>query len=587
MSITKLIVGGFRSIREETEIPIAPLTFLFGPNSAGKSAVLAAMDTLSEMLVPKAIEEGLVSRGVQLAIRRLAADSLAHQLPRQDTEVDDREEPSRTPVILGLEIDEFPIGKIGPEEPLDDAQRIAMHLYKQLDGSTVRLRFSGVGHHFVSSVAVDGEDLVEFIDAASFLNAQPDAVESPNLGLIADMLGINRMDKTAWDAVVLSTKHPFWRKGVLADKFSEVRRIETTATLSFIRQALIIDQDKVVIRTAADPLHANGWGTYTGKAHQSLMDIGLHGTAAESVESTKAREELLQAMLVVDLICASVSFLLDKVRSTAHKALKFARVPGDRKVLTRDDVTINLLLPTDGRSGPQLKDYAAWLGLLCAGDDLCAEDDTISEEVMAAVRAKDDLVNDTLQLDFFSGRGYQVKPAVWLVTNKNLLAEELSDIGGNFKHLDVSLYLEDANGRRLSFNEVGSGVSYVMPVLVSLWGAKRSWIEQPELHLHPEAQCEMGDVIIRAFNRGRFSIIETHSEHLLLRVLRRIRQTSKGPTHDPELRCLPEAVSILYFEPVLNGGTKVRPIRVSRSGDFMDRWPQGFFAERDRELFDE
>jgi hypothetical protein len=94
-------------------------------------------------------------------------------------------------------------------------------------------------------------------------------------------------------------------------------------------------------------------------------------------------------------------------------------------------------------------------------------------------------------------------------------------------------------------------------------------------------------VVIRAYNRGRFSIIETHSEHLLLRVLRRIRQTSNGPTADPELRCLPEAVSILYFEPLPDGSTKIRPIRVSRAGDFMDRWPQGFFAERDRELFDE
>ena len=49
-SISKLIVGGFKSIRERTEIPIAPLTLLFGPNSAGKSSVMDAMDTLRERL---------------------------------------------------------------------------------------------------------------------------------------------------------------------------------------------------------------------------------------------------------------------------------------------------------------------------------------------------------------------------------------------------------------------------------------------------------------------------------------------------------------------------------------------------------
>jgi predicted ATPase len=49
-SISKIIIGGFKSIRERTEIPIAPITFLFGPNSAGKSAVRAAMDALVERL---------------------------------------------------------------------------------------------------------------------------------------------------------------------------------------------------------------------------------------------------------------------------------------------------------------------------------------------------------------------------------------------------------------------------------------------------------------------------------------------------------------------------------------------------------
>jgi predicted ATPase len=126
-----------------------------------------------------------------------------------------------------------------------------------------------------------------------------------------------------------------------------------------------------------------------------------------------------------------------------------------------------------------------------------------------------------------------------------------------------------------------------MPVLASLWHANMTWISQPELHLHPEAQCNMGDVLIRAFNRDRFSVTETHSEHLLLRMLRRIRQTSNGTCPDPELKCLPENVSVLYFEPTVDGCTRVRPLRVTRQGDFMDRWPSGFFEERGRELFDE
>jgi len=97
----------------------------------------------------------------------------------------------------------------------------------------------------------------------------------------------------------------------------------------------------------------------------------------------------------------------------------------------------------------------------------------------------------------------------------------------------------------------------------------------------------MGDVIVRAFNRGRFSIIETHSEHLLLRVLRRIRETSEGKVQDRELQCQPEAVAVLYFSPQQDGSAQVHQLRVTRGGDFMDRWPDGFFEERSRELFDE
>ena len=50
MNLLTLIIGGFKRIQERTEIPLAPLTLLFGPNSAGKSAVLRAMNELQRRL---------------------------------------------------------------------------------------------------------------------------------------------------------------------------------------------------------------------------------------------------------------------------------------------------------------------------------------------------------------------------------------------------------------------------------------------------------------------------------------------------------------------------------------------------------
>jgi predicted ATPase len=232
--------------------------------------------------------------------------------------------------------------------------------------------------------------------------------------------------------------------------------------------------------------------------------------------------------------------------------------------------------------------YIAWLGFKTV-----PRLRGVLEDELETIRARADFVNDMMSQSLFGSRRYKVKPAMWMITTKTLLhrdrtKEEMYEYEEDeTETLKVQLYVEDQNGRRLDFHEVGSGISYVMPILVSLHGAKTSWVAQPELHLHPAAQCEMGDVFLRAYHRQHFSVVETHSEHLLLRVLKRIRETTRGADIDDDLKCLPEAVSILYFDPKEDGSTEIRQMRVSRQGDFMDRWPNGFFEERGRELFDE
>lgn len=177
MAITKLIVGGFKSIRERTEIPIAPLTFLFGPNSAGKSAVLAAVEELSKRLVETSGEEGAFARSLR-SLRHFGKDSNAHQLPAGSEDA----EPLHAPVNLGLELDSFPSGETRFDGRIDKGRSMALDLYKTLDGASVRLEFIDAGMRFWASVAVDGKDLVEFADAASFVVANPSNLESPPLG---------------------------------------------------------------------------------------------------------------------------------------------------------------------------------------------------------------------------------------------------------------------------------------------------------------------------------------------------------------------------------------------------------------------
>jgi predicted ATPase len=74
---------------------------------------------------------------------------------------------------------------------------------------------------------------------------------------------------------------------------------------------------------------------------------------------------------------------------------------------------------------------------------------------------------------------------------------------------------------------------------------------------------------------GNQFIVETHSEHMVLRLQKLVR-TKK-------LR--PEDVAILYVSRGENGST-VKRLRMDEDGDFIDRWPDGFFTERLKEFED-
>lgn len=160
---------------------------------------------------------------------------------------------------------------------------------------------------------------------------------------------------------------------------------------------------------------------------------------------------------------------------------------------------------------------------------------------------------------------------------------------------------DELRGHEVNIRNVGVGVSQVLPVLArALAGSARGsthLIEQPELHLHPALQAELADVFIEGAyapprpGLGRLGggspwwktfIIETHSEHLILRLLRRIRETTaKKAPQGFELR--PSDVAVYYVDPT-ESGTRFLRMEISEDGDFITPWPHGFFPERLREL---
>lgn len=125
--------------------------------------------------------------------------------------------------------------------------------------------------------------------------------------------------------------------------------------------------------------------------------------------------------------------------------------------------------------------------------------------------------------------------------------------------------------------DVGFGVSQVLPVLVQCFYAPPGSIilmEQPEIHLHPNAQSALADVMIDVINskenghdRNIQLIIETHSEHFLRRLQRRIAEN-----------VIPQEKVSAYFANITKIPATLEPLKIDTFGNIQN-WPENFFGD--------
>jgi len=164
------------------------------------------------------------------------------------------------------------------------------------------------------------------------------------------------------------------------------------------------------------------------------------------------------------------------------------------------------------------------------------------------------------------------------------------------------------NTLRVNLTDVGFGVSQVLPVLVqSILANPGSLviIEQPELHLHPSAQAGIADVFIRSIYKiamdeksnkleakltGARFLLETHSEHVFLRLRRRIAETTSQPEvseNDPYLRS--DAFRAYFIERDSSSlASWISPVAISDLGE-LTQVPKSFgnfFADGMNEVVD-
>jgi predicted ATPase len=164
----------------------------------------------------------------------------------------------------------------------------------------------------------------------------------------------------------------------------------------------------------------------------------------------------------------------------------------------------------------------------------------------------------------------------WLSRMGLVSSFEVSEIAPERNEYEVRVRA----GRRSSvvqLTDVGFGISQVLPVITQAFYAPPGstvLIEQPEIHLHPRAQSELGDLLIAAIKAREDSrprdvqlVIESHSEHLLRRIQRRIAERTVEP----------DEIALYFCYPGPNGSSIDR-LELNAYGDILN-WPPDFFGD--------
>lgn len=592
--VTSLGLTNFKSVGSKKQtITLAPLTLLFGPNSAGKSTILQALIYLNEIINnrnnnPDRTElggdwldlggfENVVhchnlneSIEFEVGLELDSDDLLDYRSPLEIQEFEDRGLPDASEFYADLKIATIRI-KLRWSHSLN---KVVVERYEiDLNGYPVAsLQSSMDGRQVSIESLVMGGDMFRLsfgylYDEASFYSFFGELLSNSILEQQGKRPYINynidKLEALLGDTIAHNRVHLLQLKDELTHR-TRKRSLDLAEKVN----KLLDDQGYKFI------------GLQKQNDALPIFESGLQVTQMIWRDSDDHDDDLemrkcLAQNLLNSAICGPLQCLSDWLK-------KMVYIGPLRDLPPRNIV-------------PQMTiDRSRWAKGLAAW-----------EVIPKATKKQLALVNHWLGEDRLR-TGYQVQAKkyrelckdsnVWDLFNEEMDSTLLDDIKSELKSLPQKIRVtlkEQRTGIEVMPQDVGVGISQLFPVvaLAVLRKTGLAAIEQPELHIHPRLQVELADLFINAVNQNNVMfLLETHSEHLLLRLLRRIRENGEEEVkldqlgfELPKMKLKPEDVAVHYVEPT-SAGTKFRQLRVDEDGDFLDRWPQGFFVERREEL---
>jgi len=188
-------------------------------------------------------------------------------------------------------------------------------------------------------------------------------------------------------------------------------------------------------------------------------------------------------------------------------------------------------------------------------------------------KCKQDQIEEYLIKDKSIGSTLGLQLNYWLkyILNSELVTENIVDTD------QVKAKFLSVNNRYVRPKNIGSGLSYVISILVSVLSSKKDdllIIENPEIHLHPRAQSKLTELLTFAADKGIKFIVETHSDHIFNGVRKTIFKKTISKDN----------VSVYFFEiDDIEQVTKSTKIEIDDNGN-VENHQEGLFDQFDDDL---
>ncbi len=573
MKITSLMLENFRSVSSPIKIDFKPITLLFGPNSAGKSSILQAFLAFREALRSNNADPRKVyGGGEDIDLGGFTSLIHGHNTSREIS------------IRVGFTIDADGIS--------DDSE-----LSEQIENS----KRSGL--RFESGLNINKMNYKSgFVEIKTAFDhkAKTPFIKEYSVGFDNELFGtISRDFLNARIVLTLNKTNKFLV--VHSTQFSE-------------------NDDQMFAewyRHLADRLRSinNGLGDGIELESDDLNScvIPIWGKSLKIIDNETEEAEFRSYSNTLSQIFVVTGAVL-------QKHIDSAIYLGPMRAM-----------PARNYEAPPTVDINRWVNGMAAWDTLCIRNQTSKDLSDFFVQQVSNFISSPKNLDL----GYSLKISEGReLKNVNVILGELnrlyededstaplvarlrSHLQDARSFLKVQL-IDEKRHIPVEADDIGVGVSQVIPVVVGAMDPKHKifFVEQPEIHIHPRVQCALADLFVEQIYSApdKLFVLETHSEHLILRLLRRIREATEevqkiAEGSSAQLNLLPDEnkkstpqmefieltqsrrkiscdqVAVIYIESDENG-MSVTNIPINEDGEFNSPWPSGFFEERMDEVF--